>query len=79
MQLNCKVIKKWLPPSSTSIPPFQGYINPRFSPTPNFGGFQLCNYTHRFVLDRQKADDEFLYTRLMVVFKLCQITILPLL
>ena len=25
MQLNCKVIKKWQPPISTSTPPFQGY------------------------------------------------------
>ena len=25
MQLNCKVIKKWQPPISTSAPPFQGY------------------------------------------------------
>ena len=25
MQLNCKVIKKWLPPISTSTPPFQSY------------------------------------------------------
>ena len=26
MQLNCKVIKKWQPPISTSAPPFQGYL-----------------------------------------------------
>ena len=25
MQLNCKVIKKWQPPISTSTPPIQGY------------------------------------------------------
>ena len=45
MQLSIKVIKTWLPPISTSTPPFQGY--PHFLANPPVlnkgrGGFQIC-------------------------------------